>query len=965
MKHDFIQIKGARVHNLQNVSLKIPKNKLVVFTGVSGSGKSSLAFDTLYAEGQRRYIESLSAYARQFLGQLDKPDVESIEGLSPAIAIEQKTLSHNPRSTVGTTTEIYDYLRLLFARCGRAHCPKCGRVVSKQSTDQIVTQIMNLPPESQVMILGPVVQGKKGLHSKALEEVARQGFVRARVNGQVLRLEEALKLDFERYKTHTIEVVVDRVIIPKAKAAKTGLPAGRQALADERTRLADSVETALKIGRGVMIVSDGDKDQFFSSQFACVYCGVNLPEIEPRSFSFNNPRGACEICHGLGTKLEISEELVVPDPNLSLGQGAIMAWSSASHRLGRQSWYWYQLQELAHRLGFSTERPYKSLPPEVRQSILNGHKDGRFHFEGVVPNLLRRYQETESEYTREEIKKYMVERECPGCAGRRLRPEFLAVKFLDRSIADLVALNIIRALAFFSAVQQKEILKRGPKVRLTENEAVISRPIIREIVRRLTFLQEVGVGYLTLDRRSGTLAGGEAQRIQLATQIGSGLTGGLYILDEPSIGLHQRDQNRLIETLKNLRDLGNTVIVVEHDRQTMLQADWLVDMGPRGGKNGGLVIGEGTPAQVAKLDSLTGAFLRGAGLDINFKAHPGGGRALEGAIKIINASEHNLKNVSVSLPLGKLLGVTGVSGSGKSTLIQDILGRALLRHFYGAKELPGKHEKIEGFENIDRVVVVDQSPIGRTPRSNPATYTGIFSQIRDLFSVTTEARARGYKPGRFSFNVASGRCETCEGQGLIRVEMQFLPDVYVTCDVCQGKRYLREVLEVQYKGKNIAEILNLSIEDARGFFKHIPPLKKRLDVLYDIGLDYVELGQSATTLSGGEAQRIKLAKELTSYQGHHTLYLLDEPTTGLHHADIAKLLSILKRLVVQGNTVIVIEHNLDVIAQADWILDMGPDGGEAGGQIVATGTPQEIVKVKTSYTGRYLAPFLAVGADKH
>lgn len=980
MRTDKIYIKGARVHNLKNISLDIPKEKLVVFTGVSGSGKSSLAFDTLYAEGRRRYIESLSAYARQFLGQLDKPDVDRIDGLSPAIAIEQRRPSHNPRSTVGTTTEIYDYLRLLYARAGRAHCPRCGRPVSKQTTDQIIEQILALPAGTPSMILGPMVRGKKGTHEAVLAEVERQGFVRVRVDGVVQRLEEAASRELARYKAHNIEVVVDRLNVPD-KVDKEGF-------ADERTRLVDSVETALKIGNGVVIVNvknnknvknikggegkrSGESEEFeqskqlknlkaaedfvFSTRFACVHCGISLPEIEPRSFSFNNPRGACENCNGLGLKLEVEPELAVPDTSLSLARGALAPWANASHRLGRQSWYWYQIQELAHRLGFSTERPFRDLPKRAREALLSGYKEGRFSFEGVIPNLMRRYQETDSEYTRDEIKKYMVERECAVCGGKRLRPEFLAVRYAGMSIADVTALTIEKSREFFRDIYEHEIKKR-PKTgaRLTDNEAAISKPILKEIVRRLTFLTEVGVGYLTLERRSGTLAGGEAQRIQLATQIGSGLTGVLYILDEPSIGLHQRDQNKLIKTLKELRDLGNSVVVVEHDRETMLQADWIVDMGPRGGKHGGEVVAEGTPAKIKKLPTLTGKFLNGAAMDTDFVIDARGGRKVKGALTIVEASEHNLKNITVNIPLGKLVCVTGVSGSGKSTLMHDILARALLKEFYNAKELPGKHKSIKGMSALDRVVAVDQSPIGRTPRSNPATYTGIFSQIRDLFVATNEARSRGYKAGRFSFNVASGRCEACEGQGVIKVEMQFLPDIYIVCDVCHGERYQKEVLEVEYRGKNIAQVLRMSVEEAREFFANVPPLKKRLDVLYDIGIEYLELGQPATTLSGGEAQRIKLAKELTAYQGHHTLYLLDEPTTGLHYTDIGKLLSILRRLVAQGNTVFVIEHNLDVIARADWIIDMGPEAGERGGEVVAEGTPKDIAKVKRSYTGQFL-----------
>lgn len=963
MASDFVKIRGARVHNLKNINLDIPKGKLVVITGVSGSGKSSLAFDTLYAEGQRRYIESLSAYARQFLGQLERADVDKIEGLSPAIAIEQKGLSHNPRSTVGTVTEIYDYLRLFFARVGRAHCPKCGREISKQSLDQIIEQILSLPSGAQILILGPAVRGKKGHHQEILKEIERQGFVRVRINGRIYRIEEALSLTLPRYKLHNIEVVVDRIIIPDKNRLSS------QDYKDERARIADSVETALKIGEGLILVSQlrssgvpkltGSKveisqrmDQktnepeiLMSSHFACPVCDISLPEIEPRSFSFNSPYGACPECSGLGVKIEIDPNLVVPDKSLSLYDGAIVPWFTASHKLGRQSWFWYLLRELSEELGFSLDTPWQDLSSEVQEAILYGAPE--YNFEGVIPQLKRRFQETSSESTRAEIKKYMVEKKCPLCQGRRLKQEFLAVKVLGKNIAQITEMPVEKCLDFFQTLWQNR------NRHFSSGEIQIGQGIVSEIIKRLSFLKKVGVSYLTLDRRSGTLAGGEAQRIKLATQIGSGLSGVLYILDEPSIGLHQRDQARLIKTLKELRDLGNTVIVVEHDRQMIEAADWVIDLGPAGGKNGGWVVAQGPPQEIAKKDTLTGRYLRNPKLKTQSpNLQPKTQKAQSLVIK--GCKEHNLKNITVRIPLGRFVCVTGVSGSGKSSLIDDTLARALKKEIYKARVTPGKYKALKGLEHLDRVVIVDQSPIGRTPRSNPATYTGVFSHIRRIFAQTNEARARGYKPGRFSFNVREGRCETCQGQGMIKVEMQFLPDIYVTCESCRGKRYQKEVLEVEYKGKNIAQVLSLTIAEAYQFFKNIPPIEKKLRLLKEIGLEYLELGQPAPTLSGGEAQRIKLAKELTQYVGRHTLYLLDEPTTGLHHEDIKKLLKILRKLVDQGNTILTVEHNLDVISNADWIIDLGPEGGDKGGYIVAEGTPGSIAKVRESWTGKYL-----------
>ena len=960
MKSDFIKIRGARVHNLKNVSVDIPRNKLVVLTGISGSGKSSLAFDTLYAEGQRRYVESLSAYARQFLGVMDKPDVDKIEGISPAISIDQRKASHNPRSTVGTITEIYDYLRLLFARIGEPHCPKCGKAISRQTVDQIVGQILKIPEGGEINVLGSVVQGKKGEHRGVLEEIRRSGFVRIRLDGIVYRLEETLEKPLSKNKKHTIEVVIDRLVLNNDL---------------DKSRLADSIETGLKVGKGILIVNSKFKiqntkqiqsskskneDIVFSEHFACAKCGISLPDLEPRLFSFNSPYGACPECTGLGERLEVDPALVLPNKNLTLAEGAVIPWMRASHKIGRQSYFWLQLSELARDYNFSLEEPVKNLPQNIIKIILYGNNK---KFEGVIPNLERRYRETDSDWTREEISQYMIVKKCPGCQGKRLKPEVLAVKVAGKSISEVVDMPISQLKDFFADFGRHNIKKTSLS---------ISQPIVKEILNRARFLIDVGLNYLTLDRRASTLAGGEEQRIRLATQIGSKLTGVLYILDEPSIGLHPRDQGRLIETLKGLRDLGNTVVVVEHDPQTIMAADWVIDVGPGAGKHGGKVVFEGTPSQLIKSHSLTGEYLSG-----RKKVEPGFQNS-KSQVPITNqisspksqtpdpksqtqkylivkgAEENNLKRIDFKVPLEKFVCVTGVSGSGKSSLVSDVLAKALLKRFYRAKEEPGKFKEIRGAEFINKVVLVDQSPIGRTPRSNPATYTGAFSHIRDIFSKTKEARIRGYGPGRFSFNVKGGRCENCEGQGQIKVEMYFLPDIYIECQECKGKRYNREALEIQYKGKNIAEVLGMTIEEAMEFFKNIPGLFQKLKTLNEVGLSYMELGQPAPSLSGGEAQRVKLATELSKKDTQKTLYILDEPTTGLHFDDVKKLISVLRGLVAKQNTVLAIEHNLDFIKNADWICDLGPEGGKEGGCIIAEGTAAEIAKNKRSHTGQYL-----------
>lgn len=954
MGQNKIVVRGAREHNLKNITVEIPRDKFVVITGVSGSGKSSLAFDTLYAEGQRRYVESLSAYARQFLGLMEKPDVDVIEGLSPAISIDQKGVSHNPRSTVGTVTEVYDYLRLLFARVGRTHCPNCGKEISPQTPQQIVDSILSLPENTRIMLLAPVVRGRKGHHKNVLEEIRRAGYVRARIDGKIMELDEEIELD--RYKLHTIEAVVDRLVIRHIEDE------------DYRNRLADSVETALKFGNGVIVVSimegEGYRDLLFSEHSACVDCGISLPEIEPRTFSFNSPHGACPHCSGLGVIMEIDPDLVIPDKSLSLKDGAIEPWRYLGKETSR--YYMYLLRRVCEFYKIPMNVPVRELTKEQLNIILYGpssgelvslpysDQHGRIHyydvpFEGVIPNLQRRYQETESDYIRSEIERYMTAITCPACKGTRLRPEALAITVDGKNIAQVASMSVAQALEWVERLQ-------GSDSPLSEKERMIAHQILKELRNRLRFMIDVGLDYITLDRRASTLSGGEAQRIRLATQIGSQLAGVLYILDEPSVGLHQRDNARLIQTLKHLRDLGNTVIVVEHDENTIRSADYIIDLGPGAGDKGGEVVVAGTLEDLLRCPrSITGMYLRGEKkIEVPKVRRPGNGHF----ITVYGAAENNLKNITVRFPLGTFICVTGVSGSGKSSLVIEILYKALAQKLYRAKEKPGKFLFIEGIEHIDKVVNVDQSPIGRTPRSNPATYTGAFTPIRELFASLPEARLRGYTPGRFSFNVKGGRCEACEGAGIIRIEMQFLPDVYVPCDVCKGKRYNRDTLEIRYKGKNISEVLNMTVEEAMEFFGNIPQIKAKLQTLYDVGLGYIKLGQPAPTLSGGEAQRVKLARELSRKATGRTLYILDEPTTGLHFADIEKLLNVLNRLVDAGNTVIVIEHNLDVIKCADWIIDLGPEGGDRGGWVIAEGTPEQVAMMPHSYTGQFLKKVL-------
>jgi excinuclease ABC subunit A len=962
MADNYIKIRGARVHNLKNIDVDIPKNKLLVFTGLSGSGKSSLAFDTLYAEGQRRYVESLSAYARQFLGVMDKPDVDKIEGISPAISIDQRKSSHNPRSTVGTITEIYDYLRLLFSRIGKPHCPKCKKPISRLAIDQVIKQVIALPKKSEITILGPIVRSKKGEHKGVLEEIQRGGFVRVRFDGIIYRTEEILEKTIDRNKKHNIDVVVDRIILDKDL---------------DRSRLADSIETALKLGKGIAIINPANAtagrqkegDIVFSELFNCEKCGISLPELEPRLFSFNNPYGACPECTGLGEKLEVDPELVIPNKNLTLAEGAIWPWMRASHKIGRQGYFWSKLSELSQKYNFSLDEPVKDLSSKIIDIILYGNGI----FEGVIPGLERRYHETDSDYARQEIEQYMVVKKCPSCLGKRLKPEVLSVTVAGLSIDQIVEMPADKAMEFFSALGGPASGWEKSQKILSTGEIKIVQPIVKEIINRIQFLIDVGLGYLSLDRKATTLAGGEEQRIRLATQIGSKLSGVLYILDEPSIGLHPRDQHKLIETLKKLRDIGNTIIVVEHDPQTIKAADWVIDIGPGAGKHGGKIIFQGTPAQLLKSNTLTGEYLSGrkkVEIDVRKSPTPNTQHPIPTAkpsrildevgtpsakhLIIEGAEEHNLKNIDVNIPLGKFVCVTGVSGSGKSSLVNDILARYLLKRFYRAKDEPGKFKKISGAENLNKVVLVDQSPIGRTPRSNPATYTGAFAYIRDIFTRTKEARVRGYGPGRFSFNVKGGRCEACEGQGQIKVEMYFLPDIYVECQECRGQRYNKEVLSIEYKGKNIAEVLSMTVEEAMEFFKNIPGLFAKLKTLKEVGLSYVELGQSASSLSGGEAQRIKLATELSRKATGKALYILDEPTTGLHPDDIKKLLFVLRELAQKGNTVLVVEHNIDLIRNSDYVIDLGPEGGEKGGRIVAKGAPREIAKSKNSYTGKYL-----------
>jgi excinuclease ABC subunit A len=921
MANDRIVIRGAREHNLKSIDLEIPRDQLVVLTGLSGSGKSSLAFDTIYAVGQRRYVESLSAYARQFLEQMEKPDVDSIEGLSPAISIEQKTTSKNPRSTVGTVTEIYDYLRVLFARIGVPHCPSCGAVISAQTVQQMVDRVMGLSPGTRLLVLAPVVRGRKGEYRKLFFDLRRQGYVRVRVNGQFRELSEEIEL--AKTKKHTIEVVVDRLVI-------------RDNLG---SRLNDSLETALRLADGVVQVEAVEGPSFlFSERLACAACGVSFPEVSPRMFSFNNPYGACADCGGIGSRYEIDPALVVPNAHRSLKEGALVPWVGTGGSTFKQT-----LQVLARRYRFDLETPWGKLPKKARDIILHGEPgDG---FEGAVAILERRYKETLSPEIRQDLERFMALRDCPTCQGSRLRPETLAVKIAGRSIADVVRFPIKAARQFFDTLT------------LSERDAQIARRVLKEIKERLGFLAHVGLDYLTLDRPAASLSGGEGQRIRLATQIGSSLVGVLYILDEPSIGLHQRDNTRLLDTLKRLRDLGNTVLVVEHDEETIRAADFVVDLGPGAGELGGHVVAVGTPGEIAAHPaSLTGKFLSGA----EKIAVPATRRSPNGQHVIIhNPREHNLKGMAVKLPLGTFTAVTGVSGSGKSTLVNDILYRALAQMLHRAQDRPGEHDRIEGAQHLDKVIDIDQSPIGRTPRSNPATYTGVFTLIRTLMARTSDARMRGYQPGRFSFNVKGGRCEACQGDGLVKIEMHFLPDVYVTCEVCKAKRYNRETLEVRYKGRNIAEVLAMTVAEALEFFEPVPSIKQKLQTLHDVGLDYIRLGQSATTLSGGEAQRVKLATELSRRATGRTLYILDEPTTGLHFADIRRLLEVLNQLVDQGNTVVIIEHNVDVIKTADWIVDLGPEGGNEGGRVVATGTPEDVCRqASKSFTGQVLQKVL-------
>ncbi|AYA77902.1 excinuclease ABC subunit UvrA [Bacillus sp. Y1] len=931
-------VKGARAHNLKDIDVTIPRDKLVVLTGLSGSGKSSLAFDTIYAEGQRRYVESLSAYARQFLGQMDKPDVDMIEGLSPAISIDQKTTSRNPRSTVGTVTEIYDYLRLLYARVGRPTCPNHGIEISSQTIEQMVDRIMEYPERTKLQVLAPIVSGRKGTHVKVFEDIKKQGFVRVRVDGEMLDLSDEIEL--EKNKKHTIEVVVDRIVV------KEGVTA----------RLADSLETALGLGEGKVIIDViGEEELLFSEHHACPLCGFSITELEPRMFSFNSPFGACPDCDGLGSKLEVDVDLVVPNKELSLKQHAIAPWEPTS------SQYYPQLLEaVCNHFGIDMNIPVKDIPKHLFEKVLFGSKEddiyfryendfgqireGYIQFEGVIRNVERRYKETSSDFIREQMEKYMAQHHCPTCKGDRLKKETLAVLINNHHIGKVTSFSIQEANNFFDHLD------------LTEKETKIANLILREIKERLGFLINVGLDYLTLNRAAGTLSGGEAQRIRLATQIGSRLTGVLYILDEPSIGLHQRDNDRLIDTLKNMRDIGNTLIVVEHDEDTMLAADYLIDVGPGAGVHGGQIVSAGTPQEVMDdPNSLTGQYLAGKKfIPLPIERRKSDGRYVE----IKGAKENNLNNVNVKFPLGMFIAVTGVSGSGKSTLINEILHKSLAQKLNRAKTKPGEHREIKGIEHLDKVIDIDQSPIGRTPRSNPATYTGVFDDVRDVFAATNEAKVRGYKKGRFSFNVKGGRCEACRGDGIIKIEMHFLPDVYVPCEVCHGKRYNRETLEVKYKGKNISDVLDMTVEDALVYFENIPKIKRKLQTIHDVGLGYITLGQPATTLSGGEAQRVKLASELHRRSTGRSFYILDEPTTGLHVDDISRLLVVLQRLVENGDTVLVIEHNLDVIKAADYIIDLGPEGGDKGGTIIAMGTPEQVAEVPISYTGKYLKPIL-------
>ncbi len=1000
MPLDKIEIRGARQHNLKNVDLILPRDRLVVITGLSGSGKSSLAFDTIYAEGQRRYVESLSSYARQFLGQMDKPDVEYISGLSPAISIDQKGASHNPRSTVGTVTEIYDYLRLLFARIGHPHCPNCHRPIQQQTSEQIIDAVLEMPEGARIMVLAPLVEERKGEFQSVFDDVRKAGFVRVRVDGEIRDLSE--KIELKKNLKHSIAAVVDRLVVSRE--------------AEDKSRIADSIEQALKLGSGQIIISEpvtGEtpgsswKDTLYSENFACPYDGTSLAALEPRSFSFNTPHGACPTCTGLGTRLEVDPDLVLANKDLTLAQGAIAAWGKAGWN--GNSYYKSLLASVAAYYGFSMDTPVRDLKPEDIQKILYGSgterivmlyqsksgrsREYRAHYEGIIPNLERRFKETESEFIREDLQKYMAPRPCPTCHGARLKPEALAVTIAGRNIREVVDYSVLRAREFFTTLEERvpfgersngqvealngdgngKARRNGTAqpadpyaaertLTLSDREFTIGRQILKEIRERLRFLVDVGLDYLTLSRTAATLSGGEAQRIRLATQIGSGLMGVLYILDEPSIGLHQRDNARLIRTLERLRDLGNTLIVVEHDEETMRAADWIVDMGPGAGEHGGRVVGEGPIETImATQDSLTGQFLSGA----REVAVPSERRAGNGKwIRIVGARENNLKNITAEIPLGRLVVITGVSGSGKSSLITSTLYPALSQRLLKSREAAGEHDRIEGLEHLDKVIDIDQSPIGRTPRSNPATYVGLFTTIRDLFAQVPEARVRGYQPGRFSFNVKGGRCEACQGDGILKIEMQFLPDVYVPCEVCQGKRYNRETLEIKYRGYSIAEVLEMTADEALEVFQNIPSIAVKLRTLCEVGLGYIHLGQPATTLSGGEAQRVKLSSELSRRATGRTMLLLDEPTTGLHFADVEHLLGVLGRLVDAGNTVVVIEHNLDVIKTADWVIDLGPEGGDAGGRIVATGTPEDIAATEDSYTGQHLKNVLRPSAQQ-
>lgn len=967
--NDQIRVRGAREHNLKNIDVDIPRNSFVVLTGLSGSGKSSLAFDTIFAEGQRRYVESLSAYARQFLGQMEKPDLDLIEGLSPAISIDQKGTSRNPRSTVGTVTEIFDYMRLLWARTGHPHCPQCGRPIEQQSPQQMAEILLAQPDGTRLMILGPVIRDRKGEHTATLDEIRRQGFARIRVDGEVHEIEEPLKL--AKTKKHTIEVVVDRMVIrhPDDLEDEDQHP--------DRVRLIDSLEVALRMAEGIAVAQIIDGEELtFSEQFACSHCGISFGELEPRNFSFNSPHGACPECTGLGTTNEFDPDLILPNRNLSIAQGAIVPWMRTG--MENSKWYSAMLVALAKKYDFSLDAPIRELSDEVISVILHGDKSeklkvkyepraGRVRtydvaFEGVIPNLRRRYSQTQSDYVREDIERFMSTRPCPVCNGQRLRSEILAVTVNDASIIDVSRQAIHEARDWFDAIAIDP--NENASAPLTNREYLIARQILKEIRERLGFLVDVGLDYLTLERSANTLSGGEAQRIRLATQIGSSLMGVLYILDEPSIGLHQRDNARLITTLERLRDIGNTLIVVEHDEDTMRAADWIVDIGPGAGEHGGYVIAEGPMQSIINTEgSITGDFLSGRrSIPLPTERRPGNGKELV----LSGARENNLKDLTVHFPLGTFMCVTGVSGSGKSSLISDTLYPRLSQELHRSKQKPGAHDSLDGIKNLDKVIEIDQSPIGRTPRSNPATYTGLFTPIRELFASLPEAKTRGYKAGRFSFNVKGGRCEACKGEGIIQIEMNFLPDVFVPCEVCHGARYNREALEILYKGQSIADVLNMTVEEALDFFQNVPSIRNKLQTLFDVGLGYIKLGQPATQLSGGEAQRVKLASELSRRATGKTMYILDEPTTGLHFADIERLLQVLQRLTDNGNTILVIEHNLDIIKSADWIIDLGPEGGSGGGQVIAQGTPEQVADTQESFTGQYLRPLvteMATAAD--